>query len=119
MPASNIIIQESLTNTGNENISGLTALTEVSDAALPVLFNQYVFALQVSVGDGRFALGAKDLHVEMRQPAGDGESHAEAAGSIQSAELEVVVQGAHLLEVSDQPQLGAGVPGGHVRSYEA
>lgn len=97
----------------------MTALTEVSDAALPVLFNQYVFALQVSVGDGRFALGAKDLHVEMRQPAGDGESHAEAAGSIQSAELEVVVQGAHLLEVSDQPQLGAGVPGGHVRSYEA
>lgn len=71
------------------------------------------------MGDGRFALGAKDLHVEMRQPTGDGESHAEAAGSIQSAELEVVVQGAHLLEVSDQPQLGAGVPGGHVRSYEA
>lgn len=119
MPASHIIIQESLANTGNENIRGLSVLTEVSDAALPVLFNQYVFALQVSVGDGRFALGAKDLHVEMRQSAGDGESHAEAAGSIQSAELEVVVQGAHLLEVSDQPQLGAGVPGGHVRSYEA
>lgn len=86
---------------------------------MPVLLDQYVFALQVSVGDGRFALGAKDFHVEMRQPASDGERHAEAAGSIQGAELKVVVQGAHLVEVGDQPQLGAGVPGGHVGSYEA
>lgn len=87
----------------SESIGGSAVLTEVSDAALPVLFNQYVFAFQVSVGDGRFALGAKDFHVEVSQPACDGESHAEAAGSIQSAELKVVVQGAHLLEVSDQP----------------
>lgn len=86
---------------------------------MPVLLNQYVFALQISVGDGRLSLGAKDFHVEMRQPASDGERHAEAAGSIQGAELKVVVQGAHLVEVGDQPQLGAGVPGGHVRSYEA
>lgn len=87
----------------NESIGGSAVLTEVGDAALPVLFNQYVFAFQVSVGDGRFALGAKDFHVEVSQPASDGKSHAEAAGSIQSAELKVVVQGAHLLEVSDQP----------------
>lgn len=86
---------------------------------MPVLLNQYVFALQVSVGDGRFALGAKDFHMEVRQPASDGERHAEAAGSIQRAELQVVVQGAHLVEVGDQPQLGAGVPGGHVGRDEA
>lgn len=101
-------------------ISGLLiVLTEVSDAALPILFNQDVLALQISVCDGRFALGAKDFHVEMSQPAGDGERHAEAVGSVQSAQLKVVVQGAHLVEVGDQPQLGAGVPGSHVRSYEA
>lgn len=86
---------------------------------MPVLLNQYVFALQVPVGDGRFALGAKDFHVEMGQAASDGERHAETAGSIQGAELKVVVQGAHLVEVGDQPQLGAGVPGGHVGRYEA
>lgn len=54
---------------------------------MAVLLNQYVFALQVSVGDGRFALRAKDFHVEMRQAARDGERHAEAAGRIQGAEL--------------------------------
>lgn len=38
-------------------------LTEVSNAALSILFHQYVFALKVSVGDGWLALCAKDLDV--------------------------------------------------------
>lgn len=88
--------------------------TEVSDAALSVLFHQYIFALEVSVGDGWFALCAKDLNVEMRQSASNGESHAEAAGRVQGAELKVVVQRSHLVVVRDEPQLSAGVPGGHV-----
>lgn len=92
----------------------VNVLTEVSDAALSVLFNQDVFAFEVSVGDGRFALGAEDFHMKMSQAARYGKRHAEAAGRVQGAELKVVVQGAHLVEVGDQPQLGAGVPGGHV-----
>lgn len=66
------------------------------------------------MGDCRFALCAEDLNVEMCQATGDGEGHAEAAGGIQRAELKVVIQGAHLMEVSDQPQLSAGIPRGHV-----
>lgn len=94
-------------------------LTEVSNAAMSVLLHQYVFALEVPVGNGRLALSAEDLHMEVRQAARDGKRHAEAAGCVQGAELKVVVQGAHLMEVCDQPQLSAGVPRGHVRSYEA
>lgn len=62
------------------------------------------------MGDCRFALSAEDLNMEVCQAACNGERHAEAAGCIESAELKVVVQGAHLMEVSDQPQLSAGVP---------
>lgn len=66
------------------------------------------------MGDGWFALSAEDFHMKMSQPARYGERHAEAAGRVQCAELKVVVQGAHFVEVGDQPQLSAGVPGGHV-----
>lgn len=38
-----------------------TILTEISNAALSVLFHQYVFALQVSVGNSWLAMSAKDL----------------------------------------------------------
>lgn len=55
------------------------------------------------MGDGRFALGAKDFNMEVCKTAGDGERHAEAAGRIEGAELEIIVQGAHLMEVSDEP----------------
>lgn len=62
------------------------------------------------MGDGWFALCAEDLDVEMCQAARNGEGHAEAVGCIKSTDLKVVVQGSHLVEVSDQPQLSAGVP---------
>ena len=71
------------------------------------------------MGDGWFALCAEDLNMEMCQATCDGQSHAEAAWGVEGAELKVVIQGAHLMEVSDQPQLSTGVPWGHVWSYEA
>lgn len=40
---------------------------QVCYAAEPVLFHQDVFALQVSVRDGRFALRAVDFRVQMAQ----------------------------------------------------
>lgn len=64
--------------------------------------------------DGRFALSAEDLHVEVREATGDGQRHPQAAERVQGAELKVVVQGAHLVVVRDEPELSAGVTGGHV-----
>jgi hypothetical protein len=43
----------------------LDGQAQVSDAAGAVLLHQDVLALQVSVGDGRLALGAVDLRVEV------------------------------------------------------
>lgn len=41
--------------------------SEVSYTAGPISFHQYVFTLQVPVSNGRFALTAKDLGVEVTQ----------------------------------------------------
>lgn len=70
------------------------------------------------MGNGRLALGAEDLDVQMRQAAGYGEHDAQAADGVQRGELQVVVQRAHLVVVGDEPQLRAGVPGRHVRRDE-
>jgi len=55
----------------------------------------------------------------MREAACYGECHAEAAGCIEGAELQIIVQGPHFMEVSDEPQLRTGVPGSHVWGDEA
>lgn len=89
-------------------------LTQVCNAALSILFHQYIFTLEVSMGDGRLALSAKDLDVQVCQTTGYGERHAEAAGRIEGAELKIVIQRTHFVEVSDEPQLSAGVPRSHV-----
>lgn len=90
-------------------------LTEVGDATLAGFIHQDVFALQVPVSDGRFALSTKDLHVQMRQAAGDGQRHPEAGRGVQRAELQVVVQRTHLVIMSDEPELSAGVTRRHIR----
>lgn len=43
---------------------------EVSDAAGAILLDQDVLALQVSVGDGGFALRPVDLRVQVAEAAG-------------------------------------------------
>ncbi len=43
---------------------------QISDATGAILLYEDVFALQVSVSDGRFALRAVDLCVEVAQAAG-------------------------------------------------
>ncbi len=43
---------------------------QISDATGAILLHEDVFALQVSVSDGRFALRAVDLCVEVAQAAG-------------------------------------------------
>lgn len=95
------------------------ALTQVGDAALPVAFHQDVPALQVTVSDGGFALRAKDLHVEVDEAADDGGCQAQAGLHVQGCPLQVVVERAVLVVVGDEPQLGAGVPRGHIGGDEA
>ena len=87
----------------------LPPLTKVSDATLSVSLDQDVAALQVPMGDGWLALGAEDLCVEVHQPACYRQTHLQAALRVQGAVLQHVVQRAQLVEVGDEPQLGAGV----------
>lgn len=96
----------------------LLLLTQVSDAALSVPLHQDVSALQVSVGDRRLFLGADDLCVEVDQAAGHRQAHPEAALRLKAAVLQEVVERAQLVEVGDEPQLGAGVLGRHVGGDE-
>lgn len=99
--------------------TSLSPLTQVRDAALSVPLHQDVPALQVSVGDGWLLLGADDLGVEVHQAAGHRQAHPQAALRIQAAVLQEVVERPQLVEVGDEPQLGAGVLGGHVGGDEA
>lgn len=70
------------------------------------------------MGDSWLFLGADDLSVEVDQTAGHGQTHPQAALWLQAAVLQEVVERAQLMEVGDEPQLGAGILGGHVRGYE-
>lgn len=71
------------------------------------------------MGDGWLFLGADDLGVEVDQAAGHRQAHPQAAFWLQAAVLQEVVERAQLVEVGDEPQLGAGILGCHVGGYEA
>ena len=86
----------------------LDCQSEVSYTARPVSFHQYVLTLQVPVSDGRFALGAEDLGVEVTEARHGGVSQPQHGFVVQSGWFEVVVQGAILMVVSDQVELGPG-----------
>lgn len=94
-------------------------LTKVSDATLAVLIHQDVLALQISMSDGRLALCTEDLNVQVRQAAGDGQGHPQAGRGIQRAQLQIIIQRAHLMVMCDQPQLSAGVTRRHVGCNKA
>lgn len=44
------------------------------------------------MGDGRLALGAEDLSVEVHQAASHGQAHAQAALGVQAAVLQEVIE---------------------------
>lgn len=94
------------------------ALTQVGDAALSVPLYQDIPTFQVSVCDSRLFLGADYFSVEMDQAAGHRQAHSQAALRLQAAVLQEVIQGAQLVKVGDEPQLGAGILGCHIRGYE-
>lgn len=70
------------------------------------------------MSDSRFLLGADDLSVEVNQTTGHRQTHPQAAFRLHTAVLQEVVEGAQLMKMSDEPQLGAGVFRCHVRGYE-
>lgn len=94
-------------------------LTQVCDAAAQLLCDQDVFALQVPVCDGRFALCAEDLSVQVHQAARYRCRHRQPLWRLHGNSLQVVIQGTVLMVMSDEPQLGAGVARCHVRRHEA
>lgn len=70
------------------------------------------------MGDSWLALGADNLSVEVDQTTGHRQAHPQAALRLQAAVLQEVVEWTQLVKVGDEPQLGAGILGRHVRCYE-
>lgn len=81
---------------------------KVCDATRAVFLDQDVLALQVSVGDGRLALGPIDLRVEVAQAAGGRVGQSQQGLGVQRRGPQVVVQGAVLVIVGDEEELRKG-----------
>ena len=70
------------------------------------------------MGDSWFFLRADNFSVQVDQTAGHRQAHPQTALRLQAAVLEEVIEGTQLMKVGDEPQLGAGILGCHVRGYE-
>lgn len=70
------------------------------------------------MGNSWLFLGADDLSVEVDQATGHRQAHLQAALRFQAAVLQEVVERTQLMKVGDEPQLGAGILGRHIRGYE-
>ena len=92
---------------------------EVGDAAGAVLLDQDVLALQVSVGDGWFALRAVNLGVQVTEATGRRERQPQQRLRVQRGQLQVVVQRAVLVVVGDEKELCEGTGAFNVSRDEA
>lgn len=92
---------------------------EVGDAAGAVLLDQDVLALQVAVGDGRLALRAVDLRVQVAEAAGGRVGEPQQRLRVQRGQLQEVVQRAVLVVVGDEEELREGARALNVRRDEA
>lgn len=92
---------------------------QVGDAAGAVLLHQDVLALQVPVGDGRLALRAVDLGVQVAEAAGSRVGQPQQRRGVQRVDLQEVVQGAVLMVVCDEEELREGARTFNVRCDEA
>lgn len=81
---------------------------EVSDAAGSVLLDEDVFALEVAVSDGRFALRAEDLCMQVTQAARRRVRQPQQRRRVQRAQLQEVVERTVLVVVSDEEELREG-----------
>lgn len=92
--------------------------SQVGDAAGPVPFHQDVLALQVPVGDGRLALGAEDLGVEVTEARHGGVRQSQHGFVVQRGGFEVVIQGAVFVAVGDQVELSPGASAFNISGNE-
>lgn len=92
---------------------------EVGDAAGSILLDQDVLALEVAVSDGRFALRAEDLRMQVTQAARRRVRQPQQRRSVQGAQLQEVVQRAVLVVVCDEEELREGARPLDVGSDEA
>lgn len=91
---------------------------EVSYTAGSITFHQDVLTLQVPVSNGRFALGAKDLCVQVAKAWHRGVGQSQHGFIIQSGWFEVVVQWAVFMVVCDQVELSPRACSFNICSYE-
>lgn len=92
---------------------------QISDATCAVLFNEDVFAFQVSVSDGRFALCAIDLCVEVTQAAGDRVCQSQQSLCVQGGVFQIVIERSVLMVVCDEEKLSECSCAFNICSYEA
>lgn len=70
------------------------------------------------MGNSGLPLRADDLSVEVDQATGHRQAHPQAALWLQAAVLQEIIERTQLMKVGDEPQLGAGILGRHVRGDE-
>lgn len=64
--------------------------------------------------DSRFSLFSKNFRVQMNETAGDAEANRYHLVVAESRSVEVIVERAELIVMSDEPELSAGVSRCHV-----
>lgn len=97
----------------------LDGQSEVSDTTGPVSFHQDVFTLQVSVCDGRFALRAVDLGVQVTKARYGRVGQFQQRLDVQGVGLQVVVQRSVLVIVCDEVELRPRPGSFNVGRYES
>lgn len=80
--------------------------SKIADGACAIGLHQDILRLEIPVGDGRLPLRTDDLHVKMRQPGSDRPSHPDHTVRVHGRSVQIIEQGALLVIVCDQPQLG-------------
>lgn len=92
---------------------------QISNATGTILLYEDVFALQVSVSDGRFALRTIDLCVEVAQAAGCGIGQPQQSLCVQGGVFQIVIERTILMVVCDEEKLSERSRALNICSYKA
>jgi len=79
--------------------------SQIANGASAIGFNKNVLRLEVAVSDGRFALCAQNLHVQVSESSGDRQGHSNHSRRVHGGTVQVVEEGAVLVVIGHQPQL--------------
>jgi hypothetical protein len=93
--------------------------SKISDDALSVDLNENIFRLQVTMSNRRLPLLSENFCVKMNETAGNAEANCDHLVVAESCAVEMVIERAELIVVSDQPELRARVTRCHVRTNVA